>query len=155
SGVTSYDIYASANGGSWQLWTTVPASNPTATFTGQSHTTYAFYSIAHDEAGNTESKKPAVEASTYLPDLTPPVSAVNGTTGAAPSTVDPATGTFTLSVRGTDAGGSGVASFRVFAAVDAGDFTPVVGTLPAGAPDGQGNYHITTRYQGLTDGVTH
>ena len=45
-------------------------------------------------AGNTEVKKPAVEASTYLPDLTPPVTFVDRTVtssshvggGVAPST---------------------------------------------------------------------
>ncbi len=94
SGVASYDIYASTNGGPWSLWTTVPASNPTATFTGRSNTTYAFYSVAHDLAGNTESKKPTIEASTYLPDLTPPVTSVDGTTGANPSSVNSSTGTF-------------------------------------------------------------
>src|SRR5208283_2205186 len=96
SGVASYDIYASTNGAPWTLWTTVPASNPTATYTGQSNTTYSFYSIAHDLAGNTENKQPTIEASTYLPDLTPPVTAVDGTTGTNPSTVNTATGTFTL-----------------------------------------------------------
>lgn len=34
SGVASYDIYVSTNGGPWTLWTTVPASSLTATFTG-------------------------------------------------------------------------------------------------------------------------
>jgi len=53
-GIASYDIYSSANGGPWTLWTNVPANNATATFTGQSNTTYAFYSIAHDLAGNTD-----------------------------------------------------------------------------------------------------
>ena len=100
SGVKSYDIYSSTNGGAWTLWTTVPASNPTANFTGQSNTTYAFYSTATDNAGNTEAYKPQIEASTYLPDLTPPVTSVDGTTGTNPSTVNTATGTFTLNLTG-------------------------------------------------------
>ena len=59
-------------------------SNPTANFMGQSNTTYAFYSIGHDLAGNTEVKTPKIEASTYLPNLTPPVTSVDGTSGVQP-----------------------------------------------------------------------
>ena len=50
-----------------------PGLQPHGHYTGQSNTTYAFYSIAHDLAGNTENKKPLIEASTYVPNLTPPV----------------------------------------------------------------------------------
>ena len=96
----------------------MPASSPTATFTGQSNTTYAFYSIAHDLAGNTESKKPSIEASTYLPNLTPPVTSVDGTTGTNPSTVNATTGTFTLNVTGSDPGGGLLTYFEVFVSVD-------------------------------------
>ncbi|HEV3310540.1 MAG TPA: right-handed parallel beta-helix repeat-containing protein, partial [Chloroflexota bacterium] len=78
SGLASYAIYVSVNGGSWSLWKTIPASNPTAAYTGQSNTTYAFYSIATDNAGNVEIRQPVIEASTYLPDLTPPVTSVDG-----------------------------------------------------------------------------
>jgi len=156
SGVASYDIYASTNGGPWSLWTTVPSSNPTATFTGQSNTTYSLYSIAHDLAGNTESKQPAIEASTYLPDLTPPVTSVDGTTGANPSTVNTATGTFTLNVTGSDPGGGLVTYFEVFASVDGGAYQEVGPyAIPAGAADSKGNYHSTMIYQGLTDGQAH
>jgi hypothetical protein len=156
SGVASYDIYASTNGGPWSLWTTVPAANPTATYTGQSNTTYSFYSIAHDLAGNTESKQPAIEASTYLPDLTPPVTSVDGTTGANPSTVNTATGTFTLNVTGSDPGGGLVTYFEVFAWVDGGAYHEVGPyAIPAGAADSKGNYHSTIIYQGLTDGQAH
>ena len=88
SGVMSYDIYTSTNGGKWTLWTNVTAADPTATFNGQSNTTYAFYSIAHDLAGNTENKRPLFEASTYLPNLTAPVTSVNATTGSNPTTVN-------------------------------------------------------------------
>ena len=156
SGVASYDIYASTNGGPWTLWTTVPASIPTATFTGQSNTTFAFYSIAHDLAGNTENKQPTIEASTYLPDLTPPVTEVDGTTGTNPSTVNTATGTFTLNVTGSDPGGGLVTYFEVFASVDGGAYQEVGPyAIPAGAADSKGNYHSSIIYQGLTDGQSH
>ncbi|MFI5455749.1 MAG: dockerin type I repeat-containing protein [Isosphaerales bacterium] len=133
----------------------MPASNPTATFTGQSNTTYAFYSIAHDLAGNTESKTPLIEAITYVPDLTPPITSVDGTTGANPSSVSASTGTFTLNVTGTDAGGSGLAYFQVWVAIDAQAPVEIDTAIPAGVPDKSGIDHATLLYQGLTDGATH
>ncbi len=114
SGVASYDIYASINGGAWKFWINVPASSPTANYTGQSNTTYAFYSIAHDLAGNTEVKQPAIEASTYVPDLTPPVTTVDATTGTNPSTLNTTTGTFTLNITGSDPGGGLITYFEVY-----------------------------------------
>ena len=137
------------------MWTTVPASSPTANFTGQSYTTYAFYSIAHDRAGNTEVKTPAIEASTYLPDLTPPVTSVDGTAGPNPSTVNSATGTFTLNLTGSDPGGSVVTSFEVFVSVDSGGYKLAGAPIQAGPADRAGNVHATIPYQGLTDGVQH
>ncbi len=156
SGVASHDIYSSTNGGAWDFWTTVSTASPTHNFTGQSNTTYAFYSIAHDLAGNTESKKPTIEASTYLPDLTPPVTAVDGTTGTNPSTVNTGMGTFTLNLTGSDPGGGLVTYFEVFVSVDGGAYQEAGPyAIPAGAADGKGNYHSTIIYQGLTDGQSH
>ncbi|MFI5455769.1 MAG: Ig-like domain repeat protein, partial [Isosphaerales bacterium] len=156
SGVASYDIYASTNGSPWTFWTNVAASSPTANFTGLSNTTYAFYSIAHDLAGNTESKTPLIEAITYLPDLTPPVTSVDGTTGPNPSSVNSSTGTFTLDLTGSDPGGGLVTYFTVFASVDGGIYQEVGPyAIPAGAADSKGNDHSTIIYQGLTDGQSH
>ena len=46
----------------------------TFSFTGQDRNLYAFHSIAKDAAGNVESKSSvAIEASTSVPDLNPPV----------------------------------------------------------------------------------
>ena len=157
SGVNSFDIYSSTNGGAWTLWTTVPASSPSATFTGQSNTTYSFYSIAHDLAGNVESKSPVIEASTYLPDLTPPVTVVDSATAASnPSTVNTSTGTFTLNLTGNDPGGALITEFEVFVSIDGGAYQEVGPySIPAGAADSTGTYHSTVLYQGLTDGAMH
>ncbi len=156
SGVKSYDIYSSTNGGAWTFWTTVPASSPTASFMGQSNTTYAFYSIAHDMAGNTEVKHPVIEASTYVPNLTPPVTAVDGTTGTNPSSVNTSTGTFTLDLTGSDPGGGQLTYFDVFVSIDGGAYTEVGPYgIPAGPADSSGKYHSTLPYQGLTDGKQH
>ena len=155
SGVASYEIYVSTNGIAWTLWTTVPASNPTATFTGQSNTTYSFYSIAQDKAGNTEVKKPLIEASTYVPDFTPPVTAVDATTGANPSTVNSSTGTFTLLVSGSDTGGSGLAYVEVFVEIDGHPAQEIGTAIPAGPPNQAGNVVTPVIYQGPTDGASH
>ena len=156
SGVSSYDIFVSINGGAWIDWTNVPAASPIASYSGQSNTTYAFYSIAHDYAGNTELKTPAIAASTYVPDLTTPVTAVGSMTGSYPSTVNSTTGLFTLNITGSDPGGGVLTYFEVFVSVDSGPYTMVNGTaIPAGPPDRQGNSHAIIPYQGLTDGAAH
>jgi hypothetical protein len=159
--IASFAIYTSTNGGAWTLWQTLTPSSGTpntasATFAGQSNTTYAFYSVATDNAGNTQAYTPVIEASTYLPNLTPPVTNVDGTTGTNPSTVDTTTGTFTLNLTGSDPGGGLVTYFEVFVSVDGGGYQEVGPyAIPAGAADGNGNYHSTVTYQGLTDGGSH
>ncbi len=156
SGVKSFDIYSSTNGGPWTFWTTVSASSATSNFTGQSNTTYAFYSIAHDLAGNTEVKHPVIEASTYVPNLTPPVTTVNGTTGSNPSTINTSNGTFTLNLTGNDPGGGLLTYFDLFVSIDSGAYQEVGPyAIPAGLADTQGKYHSTMPYQGLTDGLPH
>ncbi len=156
SGVANDTIFVSINGGAWSQWTVAPASNPTATYTGASNTTYSFYSIARDNAGNVENKAPAIEASTYLPDLTPPVTAVDATTGTNPSTVNSTTGTFTLDLTGNDPGGAALTYFEVFVSIDGGTYQEVGPyAIPAGFADSHGNYHSTIAYQGLTDGQSH
>jgi hypothetical protein len=157
SGLASFDIYSKTNTGSWTFWTNVSASSPTAYFTGQSSTTYSFYSIAHDLAGNTENKKPLIEASTYLPDLIPPVTSVDSATATAnPTLLNAGTGTFTLNLTGSDPGGGILDYFEVFVSIDGGAYQEAGPyAIPAGAADGNGNYHSTMVYQGLTDGQSH
>ena len=156
SGVASYDIYSSTNGGKWTFWTNVPASGAPASFSGQSNTTYSFFSVAHDLARNVQADKPVIEASTYVPNLTPPVTIVDGTTVTNPSTVNTATGTFTLNLTGSDPGGGVITFFEVFVSVDSGAYQEVGPyAIPAGAADSNGNYHSAMSYQGLTDGQSH
>ena len=82
SGVSSVALYVSVNNGPFTLYQTqtfTPTASGTATFTfaGQDRNLYAFHSIAHDAAGNTESKSSTtIEASTSVPDLNPPVTHV-------------------------------------------------------------------------------
>lgn len=65
SGVQSYTIYASENGGPFHIW----VKDTTALsrmYTGISGSTYAFYSVARDMTGNLEPSKSAAETSTVV-----------------------------------------------------------------------------------------
>ncbi len=81
-GVSSVDLYVSINNGPFNLYQTqhfAPAASGTVTFTyvGQDRNLYAFHSVAHDALVNTEAKSGnAIEASTSVPDLNPPVTHV-------------------------------------------------------------------------------
>ena len=65
SGVASYDVYVSDNGGAWTLWQAATAST-SASFRGQPQHTYGFYSRAHDNAGNVEAPHGAADATTTV-----------------------------------------------------------------------------------------
>ena len=144
--ITSFALYDQTNGGSWTLWknlTPVGTSNTaSANFTGASNTVYAFYTVATDNAGNTQAKNPTVEASTDLPNLKTPATQVTS------SSTYNGDGTFTLNLTGTDAGGNGLAYFEVYVAIGAGTPTPVLAdpAIPAGVPDSTGTYHATITY---------
>ena len=74
SGVTSFDLYVSTDGTTYSLDATLPAGSPdaggvytaTTTFTGQNDTTYYFYAVAHDAAGNTQSIPTSAQAQTHV-----------------------------------------------------------------------------------------
>jgi hypothetical protein len=63
SGVASYDIYVSDNGGSFTLWLS-GTTQTTPTFTGKSGHTYGFYSVATDNVGNREPDPGAAQTTT-------------------------------------------------------------------------------------------
>ena len=65
SGIASYDIYVSDNGGAWALWQSA-ATTTSATFKAQAHHTYGFYSRAHDNAGNVEAAHLTADATTTV-----------------------------------------------------------------------------------------
>lgn len=144
SGVATYDIYTSVNGGTYALWTTATAGSPSAVYTGQSNTTYAFHSIAHDVAGNTETKSSTLlEASTFVPDLDPPVSSVTSVTHA--------TSAFRVNWSGNDVGGGSIYGVAIYAVVDGGA-PQLVGSYNLGAASGTSGYFP---YQALADGSSH
>jgi hypothetical protein len=69
AGVAGYDIYVARDGGSYVLWL-ANVSDTSAMFTGLAGSSYSFFSVAGDYAGNTESPP-------TMPDTTTQVSALN------------------------------------------------------------------------------
>ena len=65
SGVVSYDIYVSVDGGAFGLWLE-NATSTSAVYHGDLAKTYAFYSIAIDGVGNPEVKSSSAEATTTI-----------------------------------------------------------------------------------------
>jgi uncharacterized protein YkwD len=70
SGVASFDVFVSDNGGPFTAWLTATAQT-SATFNGVPGHTYAFYSVATDEAGNREPTPAGAEAAITLKDPPP------------------------------------------------------------------------------------
>jgi len=65
SRIVEYQVFASADGGPYEL--VVPATLDTgATFTGEAGRSYAFYSVARDDAGNVEAAPLAPDATTRI-----------------------------------------------------------------------------------------
>ena len=65
SGIVSYNIYVSDNGGPFTVWQ--PAvSTSVSPFTGQPGHTYGFYSIATDGAGNVQAAKNVADSTTTV-----------------------------------------------------------------------------------------
>jgi RHS repeat-associated protein len=70
SGIASYNIYVSANGGPWTAWLAA-TTNTSAVFVGAYGNTYSFYSLATDNVGNVESKTAHAEATTLMASTIP------------------------------------------------------------------------------------
>ncbi len=178
SGVSSVDLYVSDNNGPFSLYQTLnvaPAASGTVTFTfvGQDRNLYAFHSIALDAAGNTEIKSnSAIEASTSVPDLHPPVTHILASgpsyswgpfpasefSSLAPSSYS--NGVFTLNWAGADpdqntgAPAGSIALVNVYVEVDGG--APVlIAQLTGGTANGNGVYSGSITYNALADGLSH
>ena len=72
SGIASYDIYVSDNGGDYALWKDETADT-SALFIGVNSHTYAFYSIARDNVGHTEEPPGVPDTQTVARANQPPV----------------------------------------------------------------------------------
>ncbi|MBM4050532.1 MAG: hypothetical protein FJ279_36010, partial [Planctomycetes bacterium] len=86
SGLVSYDVYVSDNGGPAALWLGGTTAT-SATFTGQHNHTYGFYSLGLDEAGNRQLAPEAAQATTTVLDtVAPRVTALARTPNAIAAT---------------------------------------------------------------------
>jgi hypothetical protein len=65
SGLASFDIYVSEDGGPWFLWL-ANTTNTSAVYSGAFGHSYGFYSIAEDNVGNLQAAPSAGEASTIV-----------------------------------------------------------------------------------------
>ena len=179
SGVSSVDLDVSVNGGPFGLAQTRTLASPAAsgevtfTFVGQDRNLYAFHAEARDVAGNAEAKDPAaIEASTAVPDLHPPVTHVLASAPAYSWSPFPpgdfagfpassyAQGVFTLDWAGADPDRStgvppgSIARINIYAEVDGGA-PALVGHTGGGTPDGIGVSSGSITYAALADGLPH
>ena len=96
SGVRAYSIYYAVNGNGPRLWKYVTDSTY-GTFTGALDSTYAFYSIAQDSAGNWELPPASYDASTVVTGTSLQETAARLRVDIVPN---PNTGSFTYSITG-------------------------------------------------------
>jgi hypothetical protein len=180
SGISSIDLYDSVNNGRFSKYQTITLTAPEATgtvtfsFVGQDRNVYAFHSVAHDAAANIENKSStAIEASTSVPDLNPPVTHIltsspayvwnpfpsSRFSGLVPSSY--ANGIFTLNWAGADPDqNTGVPTgsivlVDIYVTVDASTTPTLIGQLNAGTPNGAGVYSGSLTYDALADGQAH
>lgn len=75
AGVRSYDVYYSINNRAFQLWQ-YDVSVDSASLTGMIDSTYSFYSIAKDYAGNIEASKTLAEVTIHITKGTLPITSL-------------------------------------------------------------------------------
>ncbi|HEX4607500.1 MAG TPA: carboxypeptidase regulatory-like domain-containing protein [Urbifossiella sp.] len=73
SGIASYDVFASDNGGGYAPFL-IGTTSTSAVFTGQAGHSYSFYSVASDHVGLTQATPAAAQAATFIspPVVSPP-----------------------------------------------------------------------------------
>jgi hypothetical protein len=180
SGISTYTIYVSDNGGAFTAWQ-MSTFATSASFTGQLGHTYGFYSIATDNVGNVEAPKTAAEASTQVTAPAPVAPTVKVTPysvtydGKPHSATGTATGTggvnliADLNLTGTTHTNAGTYANDAWTFTDpTGNYTSVSGTVSdqiAKAPltvtvnnanraVGAANPAFTVTYSGFVNGDT-
>ncbi|BAY22674.1 YD repeat-containing protein [Calothrix sp. NIES-2100] len=126
SGIASYDIFASVNGGAFTLWQD-DITATSAQYSGATGNTYAFYSIAKDNVGNLQAVPLIAQATTKVIAGTTPSISISDVTvieGLNPNAVVTVTlsapSTQTITVQYTTANGRAIAL---------SDFSTVTNTL--------------------------
>ncbi len=144
SGLASYDVYVSTNGGPFVFWQSLPADNPSKLFSGEDNHTYAFHAIARDLAGNVEQQTVAIETSTYVPDVTAPATQMLSVVADSPA--------FQLYWTGSDVGGAGLRQVDVYVEIDGGVPAKIASLMTSHIPSGS---VPSLEYQALADGLSH
>ena len=143
SGIGSYTIYVSEDGGPFTPWLAA-TTQTSATFTGVDGDAYRFFAQATDNAGNQEALESAAEATTIV-DATPPSSTVS----VLPTF---STGAITLKWSGSDLNGIGIASYDLYMSDNGGSFRPLLtGTTETSTTFTGANGHIYGFYSVATD----
>jgi RHS repeat-associated protein len=144
SGIASYDVYVSDNGGPFVPFLQA-TTETSAMFPGIDSHTYAFYSIAIDNVGNRQPTPATAQATTTI-DATPPTSSVQALPSFSPVN-------FTVSWSGQDGlGGSGMASFDIYVSDNSGPFVSfLLGTTQTSATFSGSNGHSYGFYSVATD----
>jgi subtilase family serine protease len=106
SGLMNYDVFVSANGGPYQPLVSGTAATGTQ-FTGEPNTTYRFYSVARDNAGNVESAPTSPDAVTAV-----------GNPPPAPPTANAATGVTASGFTSNWSGSDGATGYRLDVSLD-------------------------------------
>ena len=102
SGIASYTIYVSIDGGAFTPWMNTTATS--AEFEGSPGHTYAFYSIATDNVGNVQALPTLIETTTVL--VAPTLTIAGPSTATAGST-------YTLNLSASGTGASTITSWTV------------------------------------------
>ncbi len=159
SGIKSFAIYESKNGGTFTLLATVTPASPSTTFTGQPGNTYGFSSIATDNAGNIQATPSsaqqtveilsALSVSSFTPVSPNPrnsyVSSIDVTFSEPINTSSLTSGALTL----TDDGGSNLINSGVSISLVSGDTYAISGL--SGLTTGQGEYTLTVNSADIQD----
>jgi len=133
SGIQDYTVYVSQEGGPFTPFVT-NTTDTSVTFTGQTGHSYAFFSVAHDQAGNEESKLSAGETTTRVVGVTDTIPPTTMATTSPEPNVHAWNNTdVTVTLTATDnPGGFGVRyiSFSLSGAETGGRPTPALWLLP-------------------------
>ncbi len=65
SGIASYDVFVSVDGGEFSLWLD-DTTDTSAAYIGEMGSRYAFYSVATDNVGHEETAPPTADAETFI-----------------------------------------------------------------------------------------
>jgi hypothetical protein len=134
SAIESFDIYVSTDGGAYELWLDNTLLRQ-ATFTGQNGSSYAFYSVAVDNAGNVEGIPVAPDTTTTVGGVvnTPPTLDLDEAAGASDEGSN-----FTRTGTATDPDVGDVLTAEV-------DYGTGAGFVPL-ALDGSGGFTLASTY---------